>query len=118
MAIPNSSDILQAVIEATPDAIFIKDLDGCYVIVNEAGSRANTDRIYQELRKKADDSNSFSGNVFTVNGPKLGRDSAIVGGGINVQWTPTLATFANYDGELGRTNYIFHNVSGGFRLRF
>ena len=28
MAIPNSYDILQAVIEATPDAIFVKDLDG------------------------------------------------------------------------------------------
>src|SRR3989449_11175707 len=39
MAIPNSSDILQAVIEATPDAIFIKDLDGRYVLVNEAAAR-------------------------------------------------------------------------------
>ena len=36
MAIPNSFDILQAVIEATPDAIFVKDLEGCYVLVNEA----------------------------------------------------------------------------------
>ena len=36
MAIPNSFDILQAVIEATPDAIFVKDLDGRYVLVNEA----------------------------------------------------------------------------------
>ena len=39
MAIPNSSDILQAVIEATPDAIFVKDLDGRYVLVNEAVAR-------------------------------------------------------------------------------
>ena len=36
VAIPNSFDILQAVIEATPDAIFVKDLEGCYVLVNEA----------------------------------------------------------------------------------
>ena len=36
VAIPNSFDILQAVIEATPDAIFVKDLDGRYVLVNEA----------------------------------------------------------------------------------
>ena len=28
MAIPYSYDILQAVIEATPDAIFVKDLHG------------------------------------------------------------------------------------------
>ena len=36
VAIPNASDILQAVIDATPDAIFVKDLDGHYVLVNEA----------------------------------------------------------------------------------
>ena len=39
MAIPYSFDILQAVIEATPDAIFVKDLNGCYVLVNEAFAR-------------------------------------------------------------------------------
>ena len=37
--IPNASDILLAVIDATPDAIFVKDLDGRYVIVNEAAAR-------------------------------------------------------------------------------
>jgi PAS domain S-box-containing protein len=36
MAIPYSFDILQAVIEATPDAIFVKDLEGRYVLVNLA----------------------------------------------------------------------------------
>ena len=35
-AIPNSFDILQAVIAATPAAIFVKDLEGRYVLVNEA----------------------------------------------------------------------------------
>ena len=39
MAIPNSFDILQAVIEATPDAIFVKDLEGRYVLVNAAFAR-------------------------------------------------------------------------------
>ncbi|MDO8677668.1 MAG: ATP-binding protein [Acidobacteriota bacterium] len=39
MAIPNSSDILQAVIGATPDAIFVKDLDGRYVLVNDAAAK-------------------------------------------------------------------------------
>lgn len=39
MAIPNSSDILQAVIGATPDAIFVKDLDGRYVLVNGAAAK-------------------------------------------------------------------------------
>jgi PAS domain S-box-containing protein len=39
MGIANSSDILQAVIEATPDAIFVKDLEGRYVLVNDAAAR-------------------------------------------------------------------------------
>ena len=39
MAIPNSYDILQAVIAATPDAIFVKDLEGRYVLVNDAFAR-------------------------------------------------------------------------------
>ena len=37
--IPNASDILLAVIEATPDAIFVKDLEGRYVLVNQAAAR-------------------------------------------------------------------------------
>jgi PAS domain S-box-containing protein len=39
MSIPNSSDILHAVIEATPDAIFVKGLDGRYILVNRAAAR-------------------------------------------------------------------------------
>jgi PAS domain S-box-containing protein len=39
MAIPNSYDILQAVIDATPDAIFVKDLEGRYALVNDAFAR-------------------------------------------------------------------------------
>ena len=39
MPLPNSLEILQAVIDATPDAIFVKDLDGCYLIVNQAAAR-------------------------------------------------------------------------------
>mgnify|MGYP001597635445 CR=1 FL=1 len=38
-SIPNSADILLAVIEATPDAIFVKDVDGRYVIANQAAAR-------------------------------------------------------------------------------
>ena len=37
--IPNASDILLAVIDATPDAIFVKDLEGRYVLVNTAAAR-------------------------------------------------------------------------------
>jgi PAS domain S-box-containing protein len=39
MSTSTSFDVLQAVIEATPDAVFVKDLDGRYVVVNEAFAR-------------------------------------------------------------------------------
>ena len=39
MAISNSDGILRAVIAATPDAIFVKDLEGRYVVVNGAFAR-------------------------------------------------------------------------------
>jgi PAS domain S-box-containing protein len=39
MPVPRSFDILRAVIEATPDAIFVKDLEGRYVVVNAAAAR-------------------------------------------------------------------------------
>src|SRR5260370_7256852 len=39
MPIPYTSDLLEAVIQATPDAIFVKDLDGRYVLVNDAFAR-------------------------------------------------------------------------------
>ena len=39
MDIPNSSDLLEAVIQATPDAIFVKDVSGRYVLVNDAFAR-------------------------------------------------------------------------------
>jgi PAS domain S-box-containing protein len=39
MALPNSDQILRAVLEATPDAIFVKDLEGRYVLVNAAAAR-------------------------------------------------------------------------------
>ena len=37
--IQNASDILLGVIDATPDAIFVKDLEGKYVLVNQAAAR-------------------------------------------------------------------------------
>jgi PAS domain S-box-containing protein len=37
--IRNASDILLAVIDATPDAIFVKDLEGKYVLVNQAAAK-------------------------------------------------------------------------------
>ncbi len=58
------------------------------------------------------------GNIFTVHGPAIDRDSALVGAGFAVQWTERVSTYAYYDGELGRNNYDSQNVSGGIRVNF
>src|SRR5688572_7920419 len=36
---PDSQHILHAVIDATPDAVFVKDLEGRYILVNAAAAR-------------------------------------------------------------------------------
>lgn len=57
-------------------------------------------------------------DVFSVRGPRIGRDAALVGGGLNVQWTRCFATYVYYDGMLGRSNYNNNAVSGGLRVGF
>jgi len=59
-----------------------------------------------------------AGNSFTVNGPQIGRDSLLVGAGVAVLLNDRISTYAYYDGELGRTNYISNNVSAGIRVSF
>jgi outer membrane autotransporter protein len=56
--------------------------------------------------------------TFTVHGPKLGRDSALLGAGFAIQCNERCATYFYYDGELGRTNYQSSAVTGGMRLAF
>ncbi len=56
--------------------------------------------------------------VFTVDGPEMGRDSALVSAGVNVQITPSLAVYGYYDGQIGRANYISNNVSCGLKYDF
>jgi outer membrane autotransporter protein len=53
-----------------------------------------------------------------ISGPSLGHDSAVVNAGVSVQWTPTISTYVSYDGQLGRDNFDYNGVSGGFNISF
>lgn len=66
------------------------------------------------------DSQFSSGNspIFTVNGPEIGRDSALVSAGVNVQFSPVLSVYAYYDGQLGRTNYSSNSFTVGLKYDF
>ena len=59
-----------------------------------------------------------AGNSFTVNGAEIGRDSMLLGAGFAIYWNDRISTYAYYDGELFRTNYLSNNVSAGFRVNF
>ena len=61
---------------------------------------------------------SGAGNSFTVSGAEIGRDSMLIGAGFAIHWNDRISTYAYYDGELFRTNYLSNNVSAGFRLTF
>ena len=50
--------------------------------------------------------------------PEIGRDSMLIGAGFAVHWNDRWSTYAYYDGELFRTNYLSNNISAGFRLSF
>jgi outer membrane autotransporter protein len=58
------------------------------------------------------------GPATTFFGPSEGHDSAVVSAGVSVQWTPSLTTYVNYDGQLGRDNYDSNAVTGGISVRF
>jgi outer membrane autotransporter protein len=59
-----------------------------------------------------------AGNSFLVNGPKLGRDSTLLGAGFAIQCSERCSTYFYYDGELGRKNYQSNAVTGGVRFTF
>ena len=61
---------------------------------------------------------SGAGDSFTVNGPEIGRDSLLVSAGFAIQWNERITTYAYYDGEFFRTNYLSNNISAGVRVGF
>jgi outer membrane autotransporter protein len=58
------------------------------------------------------------GPSATFFGPNEGHDSAIISAGVSVQLTPSIVTYLNYDGQLGRKNYDSNAVTGGVRISF
>jgi len=66
------------------------------------------------------DSRFVSGadEIFTVHGPEIGRDSALIDAGLAVLWNERVSTYVYYDGQVGRDNYTSHGVSGGLRVSF
>jgi outer membrane autotransporter protein len=58
------------------------------------------------------------GPSATFFGPSEGHDGAVVSAGVSAQWTPAIATYLNYNGQLGREHYNSNGVTGGVRISF
>ena len=57
-------------------------------------------------------------DYFTVDGPEVGADSAVVDLGISVQLTPRVGIFTFYTGAFGRENYTVHSTTIGMGVKF
>lgn len=56
-----------------------------------------------------------AGSPFTLHGPSIGRDSALVSAGINVAWY-RYAIYLAYQAQLFCRNYESHSLLVGFRV--
>jgi uncharacterized protein YhjY with autotransporter beta-barrel domain len=56
-----------------------------------------------------------SGSLFTVMGPRIGRDSALLTAALNVAWS-SYAAYLAYQVDLNRRNYEDQTVLAGFRV--
>jgi outer membrane autotransporter protein len=61
---------------------------------------------------------SGAGKRFRVRGPRVGRDSLLVTGGLSVQVNPHVSVFGSYTGEFLRTNSVVHQMNLGLRTEF
>ncbi len=57
-------------------------------------------------------------DTFTVHGPYIGRDSAVVDIGLTAYCTQQLSAYIFYQGQFGRDNYNNNAISGGMRFAF
>jgi autotransporter-associated beta strand protein len=60
---------------------------------------------------------SGAGGVFTVHGPSVGRDSAVVEVGVNVQWNERMSGYLNYDAQVNDA-YQSNSITGGVNISF
>ncbi len=59
-----------------------------------------------------------SGNLFTVDGPALGANAAVIVAGLNAQFGNGISAQAQYQGNMGMTGFSSDGLSAGLNLGF
>jgi len=62
--------------------------------------------------------NFGTGSNFTVDGSATGTDAAVVGGGLNAEFSRDFSVYVEYLGKMGMTNYTSQSFTGGINLFF
>lgn len=91
----------------------------------EAGSRriapslsAGWQHEYRDQSRAISAEFADGSGAFSVRSADPGRDTALLGAGLHIQWTSALFLDADYNGEYGRANFVAHRVNAGFHLKF
>jgi uncharacterized protein YhjY with autotransporter beta-barrel domain len=58
------------------------------------------------------------GPAFQLQSEALGKDFAVLGGGVTAVFSDSTTAFVNYEAEVGRSDYVAHGVFGGVRWNF
>ncbi len=59
-----------------------------------------------------------TGSTFTVHGPDMDRDRAVLSAGLTVQITPNVCVYGFYDGHVGSSDYKSNQVTAGIKFDF
>ncbi len=76
------------------------------------------DHLYQGNQDQLTASFGAPGSSFTVNGPSMGTDAAILGLGLQAQFAREITFLAQYQGRIGMSNNQAQQLTGGVEVGF
>jgi len=90
---------------------------GPFLVIPELRASRQHEFKYSALPITAQFASGADG-AFTVDGPGIGHDSALIHSAIEVRWNDRWSSFVGYDGNVGRGGYDANAVSGSLTYRF
>ncbi|GAB4245485.1 MAG: hypothetical protein OHK005_10840 [Candidatus Methylacidiphilales bacterium] len=80
--------------------------------------RAEYRREFMDSARSIDSTLIGGGPALQLETAPPSKDFAVLGGGLNAEFSDSTTAFVNYEAEVGRSNYIAHGVYGGVRWNF